>query len=690
MLTPRTALGELSNKPSQISPKKTARAQLKGEEVQLPPSPLTALAGAMGLIVSDDVQDLLDMDEFETATHGHSEAAAYSTELMSMECLLSEDLQCLSEMSAEVLPALSLQRAAPPSISASVVPVAPSVAPRPTLVQKGIKAPPRRSLTQRLDNTVANPSTPAANNGTTSRTVSQQKKTPKVVGSAAARTATPSFSSLRKTVPPLALHKASLTSDSQTSSALKNLPEPSATKQWLQSAKAPPLALVHWASRLVAEEAEVPHLLSTTPSAAGLPESRLPRYTPRARPESSALDLLPRPSTATPAAAESLIAKHSKTNKGRLSLGNATDAHTPQTPRSHIPRLSFSSTPVVPTYANTPSAAVVATAAAAAAGGGGGADMDTPNIASMSSRSPAPDTTTDLTTPREAACKSHIPRPFATPNPTSATPINQATVDEETVTLEPMPRGASSSQVAATGNENTVVVKDTTTVETVTSVPMSLGASSGRVVSHVADKSNHENILVMPDTTTLSSAIDEKTVTPVPMPRGASSRAAASQMADTGNNENTFILEDTAFLSSAVGGKGRGSAVVSMGLLAAEKEMCWLAGVGLVLETAEEEVCAFSFLSLFLSRFLSLALSCFLSLSLACALFLSLFLSRARVLSHPLSLARSLSLCIEPLALEQQMRRSTGVGLVQETAEEEVGAFPPRVMSSIQMEDAET
>ena len=260
--------------------------------------------------------------------------------------------------------------------------------------------------------------------------------------------------------------------------------------------------------------------------------------------------------------------------------------------------------------------------------------MDTPNIASMSSRSPAPDTTTDLTTPREAACKSHIPRPFATPNPTSATPINQATVDEETVTLEPMPRGASSSQVAATGNENTVVVQDTTTVETVTSVPMSLGASSGRAVSHVADKSNDENILVMPDTTTLSSAIDEKTVTPVPMPRGASSRAAASQMADTGNNENTFILEDTAFLSSAVGGKGRGSAVVSMGLLAAEKEMCWLAGVGLVLETAEEEVCAFSSLSLFLSRILSLAFSRFLSRALS----FSLSFSRACVFSRTRSL----------------------------------------------------
>jgi len=613
MLTPRTALGELSNKPGQISPKNTPRAQLKSEEVQLPPSPLVALAGAMGLIVSDDVQDLLDMDEFETTTHGHSEAAAYSAELMSMKCLLSEDLKCLSEMSAEVLPALSLQRAAPPSISASVAPVAPSVAPRPTSVQKGIKAPPRRSLTKRLDNTVANPSTPAANNGTTSRTVSQQKKTPKVVGSAAARTATPSFSSLRKTVPPLALHKASLTSDtSQTSSALKTLPEPSATKQWLQSAKAPPLALVHWASRAVAEEAEVPHLLSTTPSAAGLPESRLPRYTPRARPESSALDLLPQPSTATPAAAESLIAKHSKTNKGRLSLGNATDAHTPQTPRSHIPRLSFSSTPVVPTYANTPSAAVVATAAAAAAGGGAGADMDTPKIASMSFCSPAPATTTDLTTPREAACKSHIPRPFATPNPTSATPINQATVDEETVTLEPMPLGASSSQVAATGNENTLIVKDTTTLETVTSVPMSLGASSGRAVSHVADKSNDENILVIPDTTTLSTAIDEKTVTPVPMPRGASSRAAASQIADTGHNDNTFIVEDTAFLSSAVGGKGRSSAVVSMGLLAAEKQMCWLAGVGLVQENAEEEVCAFSSLSLSLS----FPLSCLLTVSL--------------------------------------------------------------------------
>jgi len=263
--TPRMALGELSNRadllpcspsktprqgpcspsktPLQCSPLKTpgsrrcgAQVFVHGEEVLPLPAtmPLGVSLMQQGLAVPDDAQDLLDMDDLffpELAAGqetGHKDAALLTPAVAKGKCptsgaeneqgsildrRMSEDLQCLSEMSPEALQGNVAKGDEIERLSPRAAP------PEPRRRASGIKGPPRRSLTPMLDtpgsssSTSMKPITPASSGLPTPRAGSSQRKVPLKVKGSDARPCPQESSaapSARKPVPPLALHKVSL------------------------------------------------------------------------------------------------------------------------------------------------------------------------------------------------------------------------------------------------------------------------------------------------------------------------------------------------------------------------------------------------------------------------------------------------------------------------------------------------
>ena len=279
--TPRTALGELSNRadprpcslsprktPRQGSPRKTPRTDLGAAGVAPAPGPAPAPAnredaggGGAGALpaalplamqqvpeVPDDARDLLDMDDlFPELAAGRGadrrDAVLLTTPvaerpagalLAQAEHRLSEDLQCLSEMSPEALPTVEPAHAAPPAHEAppeQAVPPeqaelpargSPRVAPEPARRRtSGIKGPARRSLTPRLDTpgSSAKPITPAGAAGSALPAPSTGSSVKKSTLESSDARACPQESSAaptkRKTVPALALHKVGLARDAQ-------------------------------------------------------------------------------------------------------------------------------------------------------------------------------------------------------------------------------------------------------------------------------------------------------------------------------------------------------------------------------------------------------------------------------------------------------------------------------------------
>jgi hypothetical protein len=247
--TPRMALGELSNRAELLpcSPSKTDRGEqgsplktpgsrwcgaqvllANGEEASPLPAtmPLGICLMQQVLAVPDDAQDLLDMDDLffpEPAAGqdtGQKDVARLTPPVAEgkrttggaahesgciLDRRLSEDLQCLSEMSPEALQASEPERFSPRAAP-----------PEPRRRSSGIKGPPRRSLTPMLDtpgsssSTSTKPITPASS-GLPTRAGSSQRKVP-LKGSDARPCSQESSSapSARKPVPPLALHKVSL------------------------------------------------------------------------------------------------------------------------------------------------------------------------------------------------------------------------------------------------------------------------------------------------------------------------------------------------------------------------------------------------------------------------------------------------------------------------------------------------
>ena len=268
------ALGELSNRadllpcsPSKTQGLKTPGSRWCGAQVLLAPGeevsplpatmPLGVCLMQQVLAVPDDAQDLLDMDDlfFPEPAAGQDTGqkdvalltppvaegkrpaggAAHETGCI-LDRRLSEDLQCLSEMSPEALQASETERYSPRA-----------AAPEPRRRSSGIKGPPRRSLTPMLDtpgsssSTSTKPITPASS-GLPRRAGSSQRKVP-LKGSDARPCSQESSSapSARKPVPPLALHKVSLAPGETPlgRGAMAIAPVPTVAKSAVEEAKTP-------------------------------------------------------------------------------------------------------------------------------------------------------------------------------------------------------------------------------------------------------------------------------------------------------------------------------------------------------------------------------------------------------------------------------------------------------------------
>ncbi len=256
--TPRTALGELSNRQCSLSPRKTPRqgsprktprpdvgvpalgpapAPANGEDR----SPTSSVPAALPLAmqqepeVPDDARDLLDMDDLfpELAAGADRRDAVLLTPpvverpqagalLAQAEHRLSEDLQCLSEMSPEALPTGEpAPHAGPPEQAGPPARGSPRAAPEPVRRRaSGIKGPARRSLTPRLDTPGSSkPITPAGAAGSAQPAPSAGSSVKKPTLESSDARACPQASSAaptkRKTVPALALHKMALARDAQ-------------------------------------------------------------------------------------------------------------------------------------------------------------------------------------------------------------------------------------------------------------------------------------------------------------------------------------------------------------------------------------------------------------------------------------------------------------------------------------------
>ena len=438
--TPRPALGELSNNVDataarETSPqKKTPRTGTKVGQIVATcisiadaGSPTTRAPrhepnSSADDHVTEDVQDLLAMADFSpelcTVRRESGKGMALLTPRAQDRPLpavqLLDDLECLRDMSPEALPSAPrmAQGAPPAALQLNNLPAGADAA-----VSEGaqVAARNRRSLTKLDDACLATkPSTPAAARTlTTPQSSGSQRQTPRLSGSTATRT-TPAASHLsaRKGVPPLPLQKAGL-SDSKSAQ--------DSSKKSVH--KVPKLALASLISPVQAKEAEEdagrsgsisadaggdgsgcsPSLLAAkrataTPESTkkAIPDSKLPRYTPRPRSGSS-------PAPGTPVEAITMGQSPASAASASKEPTNASPAPAltkPLSSQSQIPRLSLSSKPI----------GVGAAAASGATGNTGSRSAST---------APAP----------TAGPESRIPKP--SPRPASRLPVSGGMAKEK-------------------------------------------------------------------------------------------------------------------------------------------------------------------------------------------------------------------------------------------------------------------